>query len=263
MRPGRTIAATVLAAALAGTAAAQPAPRVVLVQPSAAEVPANLLRISIAFARPVGGPVLPRLALLRADGSALAQPFLQQELWSPDGKILTILLHPGRVKTGLNAREALGPILAAGEDVVLALDGRAIWRWHVGPAVENGPVASAWGLSSVRAGSKETLVVALDTAIDGRDTDYLAIADSRNRRVAGRAALLDGERVWTFTPSLPWRAGQYKLVARGTLEDPAGNRLNGRFETAAATPPGPAVDAVVAFAAGARPSRAARSAVRY
>jgi hypothetical protein len=29
----------------------------------------------------------------------------------------------------------------------------------------------------------------------------------------------------------PWQAGAYKLMIRGTLEDPAGNRLGSRFET--------------------------------
>jgi hypothetical protein len=44
--------------------------------------------------------VLRRIALLRADGTPLPEPFLDQELWSPSGKALTILLHPGRVKSG-------------------------------------------------------------------------------------------------------------------------------------------------------------------
>src|SRR5215470_11519657 len=89
-------------------------PRVVMVQPSAREVPANLLRISIHFTAPVEGPVLSRIGLRRADGSVIAQPFLQQELWSPDGTTLTFLMHPGRVKSGLVAHEAMGPILAPG-----------------------------------------------------------------------------------------------------------------------------------------------------
>jgi len=51
-----------------------------------------------------------------------------------------------------------------------------------------------------------------------------------------------------FTPDAPWRAGGYKLVVRGTLEDPAGNRLGSRFETSIYSPPGPAADAEVTFA---------------
>jgi hypothetical protein len=245
---GATALVVALGSALGSSHAEPPAPRVVLVQPSGPEVPANLLRISIRLAAQVEGPLLPRLSLLRADGSQVQEPFLEQELWSPSGRILTVLLHPGRVKTGLKARDEKGPILSAGDDVALALDGVPIKRWRVGPADQIGPMASQWKVSAVLVESKRPLVVALDGPIDGRDADYLAIADVRDRRVAGRAQLTNGESTWTFTPSAPWRPGAYKLVVRGTLEDPAGNRLGSRFETSIHSPPGPPVDAVVPFA---------------
>jgi hypothetical protein len=220
---------------------------VALVQPSGPEVPANLLRLSIQFEQQFEGAVLGRLALLRADGTQIQEPFLEQELWSPDGKLLTILMHPGRVKSGLIAHDELGAILCAGEDVSLALDGHSIKQWRVGQADTVGPAASAWTISTVRADSRQPIVVTLDGPIDGRDADYLAIADQGDRRVAGRARLADGETTWTFVPNSPWRAGTYKLVARGTLEDPAGNRLGSRFETSVRSPPGAPVDAVIPF----------------
>ena len=249
MRCHRWLEASALAAALACThaQAAQPAPRVVQVQPSGPEVPVNLLRISIRFAAPVAGPLLPRLSLRHADGTPIEAPFLEQELWSPSGTVLTIVLHPGRVKSGLNARAAMGPILSMAGDVVLALDGRPVKRWGVGAPDETGPVASAWKVSDVRVQSKQPLVVTLDGPIDGRDADYLAIADAQNHRVPGHARLTNGETTWTFTPNVPWRAGGYRLVVRGTLEDSAGNRLGGRFETSIDSPPGDAADAVVAL----------------
>ena len=109
-------------------------------------------------------------------------------------------------------------------------------------------MVSEWKVSSVRVESKQPLVVALDGPIDGRDADYLAIVNIRDRRVAGRAQLTNGESTWTFTPSAPWRPGPYKLVVRGTLEDPAGNRLGSHFETSIYSPPGAPVDTVVPFA---------------
>ena len=246
----RLAGAIALAVALGSSQAAQPTPRVVLVQPSGPEVAANLLRLSIRFAAQVEGPLLPRLSLLRADGRQVQAPFLEQELWSPCGKILTVMMHPGRVKTGLKARDEKGPILSVGEDVILALDGHPIKQWRVGAADTVGPAVSAWKLSAVSVGSRQPIVVTLNEPIDGRDADYLAIADERDRRVAGRAQLTNGESTWTFTPSEPWRPGAYKLVVRGTLEDPAGNRLGGHFETSINSPPGPPVDAVVPFAVG-------------
>src|SRR5262249_15619748 len=246
----RWVGASALAVALGCSHAGQQAPRVVLVQPSGPEVPANLLRISISFASQVEGPLLPRLALMHGDGRQVHEPFLEQELWSPSGKILTVMMHPGRVKTGLKAHDEEGPILSVGDEVALALDGVPIKRWRVGPADVIGPMASKWKVSAVRVESKQPLVVALDGPIDGRAGDYLAIADARDHRVAGRAQLTNGESTWTFTPSAPWRPGAYKLGVRGALEGPAGNRLGSHFETSIYSPPGPPVDVVVPFAVG-------------
>ncbi|WP_266182125.1 hypothetical protein [Dyella humicola] len=234
-------------------------PRVVLVQPSGAVAPANLLRLSVVFDAPVEGAVLPRIALSHADGRPLQEPFLQQELWSPDGKILTLLLHPGRVKTGLVAREQLGPILSAGDDVVLTFDGHLIKQWHVGPVDATGPVASAWKLSHLRSGSRQPLVVTLDGPIDGRDVDYLAVVGAADRLVEGKAQLQEGETTWTFTPVAAWQPGEYRLVVRDTLEDPSGNRLGGHFETPIGAPQSRATVTAIAFKIGPDSSSSGRA----
>lgn len=244
------LAAATLVAMLNLAHAENPTPPLVRVQPSATKVPANLLRISIEFAAPVEGPVLPRIGLMQAGGRSIEAPFLLQELWSPSGRILTILMHPGRVKTGMNARKQLGPILVAGDDVILTLDGRPIKHWTAGPVDTQGPIASAWKLSPVHSRSQEPLVVTLDAPIDGRNAGYLAIVDAKDRLVDGHAQLKDGERIWTFTPVTPWQAGRYRLLVRGTLEDPAGNRLGGHFETLIDSPLNPATDESVLFTVG-------------
>jgi hypothetical protein len=250
MRLRRLLGGAAIAVVLQVAQAGQPEPKVVLVQPSAAEVPANLLRMSIVFAAPIDGPVLPRIALRRADGGSLHEPFLQQELWSPDGKILTLLLNPGRVKTGLIAREQWGPIVRAGDEVILTLDGRPIKRWHVGPSDANGPVPTAWKLSSVRPASRQTLDVAFDGPIDGRDADDLVIVDANDNLVNGHGQLRNGEAAWTFIPNQAWHAGEYRLVVHGTLEDPSGNRLGGHFETPMRVLQQPATDATIVFKVG-------------
>jgi hypothetical protein len=185
--------AAALAVALGCSHADAAAPPVVVVQPSGPRVPANLLRISIRFATQVEGPVLPRITLLRADGRQIQEPFLEQELWSADGKVLTFMMHPGRIKSGLKARAQRGPILSMGDEVSLALDGRPIKRWSVGPTDEAGPITSAWKVSAVRSESRQPLVVTFDGPIDGRDAGYLAVADADGRRVAGRVRLTVGE----------------------------------------------------------------------
>ena len=233
-------------AAVAQAVAAQLVP--VAVQPSGPEVPANLLRISLVFAQPVGEPVLPRLELRQANGNVIDKPFLEQELWSPSGKILTVLLHPGRVKSGLIAHDTVGPVLHADGLVVLTLDGQEIKRWKVGSDNHDGPRPNGWTVGSVLAGTREPLVVELDAPIDGRDVDYLAVANSSNRRIQGRARLEVGEKRWTFTPDAPWTELRYTLAVFGNLEDASGNRLNGHFESPGTAPEPAAADVYIPLA---------------
>lgn len=233
--------------------------RVVLVEPSGDDVPANLLRISIRFSEAIEGPVLSRISLWRIDGTRIAEPFLEQELWSPDCRTLTFLMHPGRVKNGLRAREIMGPILIAGEQVTLMFDQHPVKRWRVVPALESGPNPAKWKLSQVRADSRQPLMVTFDTPIDGQDSGYLGVVDAAGHRVRGSVHLSFGETSWAFTPASPWAAGVHRLRVRGTLEDAAGDRLGGRFETAVESPRAPATDAVIPFIAFAPHAATTRS----
>jgi hypothetical protein len=223
--------------------------RPVSVQPSGNEIPANLLRISLIFSSPVSRSVLPHLGLREADGRVIEQPFLEQELWSPSGKILTVLLHPGRVKSGLIAHDTVGPVLRSRQSVLLLLDGKEVKRWNVGEDDIEGPKPSSWKLAGVRAGTRQPLLVDLDEAIEGRDVDYLAVADKSGHRVAGAAQLTRGEKRWTFVPTMPWRAGAYRLAVFANLEDPAGNRLGTHFEQTASESARPAQDVALPFSA--------------
>lgn len=239
----------IAAAPVAGTARAARVvpslPPVIAVRPSGPQVPENLLRISIRFATPPEGPVLRRLSLVDRDGNRLPEPFLDQELWSPDGQTLTVLLHPGRVKTGLIAHEQLGGILGEGDRVSLRLDGGELRRWQVGARDERGPRPRAWRPSVLQVGRRDALEVTLDAPIDALDVGYLAVIDAAGRLVEGRAVLNEGETVWRFTPDRVWRAGPFRLLVRATLEDPSGNRMDGTFEQPLDADASPAQDAVL------------------
>lgn len=255
----RSSLVTLLVVTFSAALAEPPKVQVISVHPSGPTVPANLLRISIELAAPIEGPLLPRLSLVPIDGGTVEEPFLRQELWSPSGKVLTVLLHPGRVKSGLNAHDEKGPILSTGEDVAVALDGKPIKRWSVSEADRHGAVPAAWRFSEVRAGSRQVLVVSLDEPVDALGVNYLAVRDARGRRVEGRAQLLNGEMTWAFTPRRPWRPGDYELVVRGTMEDPAGNRMDRQFESSGGSNIGRSQDAVLAFSVtSARPPLATR-----
>lgn len=96
----------------------QTAPKVLAIYPTVAIWPANILRVHVVFDQPMDRRgVIKYISLLdeqRVDLAPEALLDLPDGLWTPDQRILTLLLHPGRVKTGLAAGKRYGPIFEEG-----------------------------------------------------------------------------------------------------------------------------------------------------
>src|SRR5689334_5388387 len=78
--------------------------RVVAVHPSATRLPSNLLRWYVEFSAPMEpGSALAHVRLLDESGREVRGAFLSldQELWDPERRRLTLLFDPGRVKRGV------------------------------------------------------------------------------------------------------------------------------------------------------------------
>jgi hypothetical protein len=209
-----------------------------LVTPSGPAVPENLLRIVVHLDRPLQAPPdMRHVVLLGSDGMAIDGAFLDLPLAGRDGKSLTLLLHPGRIKTGVGPNVALGPALRAGQSVMLRIDDPQLdrvveKRWQVQPPLRQAIMPQRWTLQAVKRGSRAPLRVLLSTALDADAAPLLALQGPDGRRVAGTARLAAGETEWHFTPAQAWRAGSYVLRVHPQLEDPQGNRLCSAFEQA-------------------------------
>jgi hypothetical protein len=225
---------------------AGPPATVAQVYPTADALPENLLRLYVHFTGPMRrGEAYDHVRILDAAGKEVVTPFLTlgQELWDPDGRRLTLLLDPGRVKHGLKPREELGPILEAGKQYTLVIDGR--WRDAEGRplgrdyrkairavAGEVRPIEpGAWGLHPPAAGTRAPLTVTLQRPLDHALLQrVLHVVDANGRAVEGEVAVTESEKRWQFTPSQPWAVGQYNLEVEPVLEDPSGNRVGRAFE---------------------------------
>jgi hypothetical protein len=222
-------AAGLLVLPLAASAAA-------LVTPSGPVVPENLLRIVVHLDAPLSAPLdMRRVSLLDGDGAPIADAFLDLPLAGRDGKSLTLLLHPGRIKTGVGPNVALGPALRAGQRVMLRIDdpqlGQVVQKhWQVQPPLRQPITPQQWTLHAVKRGGREPLLVGFPAALDGDAAPLLALQGPDGRRVEGAVRLLSGESEWRFIPARSWRAGSYVLRVHPQLEDPQGNRLCSAFE---------------------------------
>lgn len=210
------------------------------IYPKAEVLPENLLRIYIYFPRPMDlGQGIGMVRLLDADGAQVEQAFLsnREDLWSPDCKRLTLLLDPGRVKTGLEAHEALGRALVPGRAYAFEVSGAALdadgcalgvdTRHHftVTSADLELPQPSQWLVSRPQAGSSEPLEVTLGSPHDHLSLAFrLRVLDGDGATVPGSIALGADEASWSFTPRAPWQTEPYALEIDERFEDLAGNR---------------------------------------
>lgn len=211
------------------------------VQPAGAEVPANLLKFYVHFSRPMreGREVFTRIRLLDTRGEEIGAPWRDTELWTEDAKRLTLWIHPGRVKQGVNLREQLGPILQPGERYTLVVDAtmrdatgqplaREFRRSYAATAEVHARLDLAtWQIHPPRAGTREPLRLVSPVALD----HALALRCLRVRGAQGATALSKDGRTWTFTPGAKWEAGPYTLAADAWMEDVAGNTFERVFDT--------------------------------
>lgn len=206
-----------------------------VVAPSGPEVPANLLRIEVSLEAPLPGDADPLsgLALTDATGRPIESAFLPQALVSADRRTVTLLLHPGRVKSGLVAYQSRGRVFRAGDVVTLfapALEG-ARRQWRVAGDKTSGPRPARWRIGSVRAGTRQPLAIELDAPVDrAAGLTLVAIAGPAGDRLAGVIGLDAGERVWRFRPRQPWTSAEYVVRVHPNLEDAAGNTACAPFE---------------------------------
>jgi hypothetical protein len=216
------------------------------IDPSPDVLPENLLKLYLHFSAPMSrGEAYRRIRLLDEEGRDVELPFLEidQELWDRDGRRLTLLFDPGRIKRELVPNEEVGSPLREGRAYTLVVDrgwpdahGRPLARegrkrFRVGPPDHAPPRTRDWRVVPPRAGTRDALVVTFPEPLDRALLErVIEVLDRSGAALDGEIAIGGGETRWSFTPGAPWRAGRHILRAATILEDMAGNSLGRPFE---------------------------------
>jgi hypothetical protein len=215
------------------------------VYPSGDVVPENVLRMYVEFSAPMGRKSgVEYISLLDHQGKEIPGAVLplDYEFWSPDHTRFTIFFDPGRVKKGILPNVQMGRPLEKGRSVTLVIsrewldanglplkeEFRRVLR--VGPTDLDPLDTAAWRIQSPAAGSRDEVVVTFPEPLDhGLLTRALGVTRD-GKEVEGAIAVDQNETRWTYTPTTPWRAGTYQLLALDILEDLAGNQIGRAFE---------------------------------
>ena len=216
------------------------------VYPSTDRLPENQLKFYLHFSAPMSrGEAYSRIHLLDQGEDPVDLPFLEldQELWDREGKRLTLLFDPGRIKRDLVPHEEVGASIKEGETYTLVID--RDWRDAQGQSLKEdfkkffavvaadreSPDPESWLLTAPQAGSVQPLSLEFPEPLDhGLLMRLLEVMNPQGNFVEGSIQVDRNETRWRFTPHEPWRVGDYSLSVDTTLEDLAGNRVNRPFE---------------------------------
>ena len=232
-----------------------PAPELLEVFPSGDKVPANHLKFYLHFSeRMAQGNIFRHFRLIDlATSKPVEEPFRETELWSDDGKRLTLWLHPGRQKTGVNLNVELGPVLEprrryaleiapdwkSEAGVALARAGRKVFTTE--PADRTQPEPRHWTVSAPQAVSRAPLILTFEGPLDWALLHtMLTVLDARDGEVPGTLEVTRHETQWRFVPDRPWAADIHRVRIGWELEDLAGNNLLRLFEVNLEQPNAPA-----------------------
>ena len=212
--------------------------------PTAKVLPANHLKFYVHFPEPMReGVFLDYCALLDERGQPVLEPFRETELWSDDRRRLTLWLHPGRQKEGVNLNVEFGPVLEPDRRYTLRISGE--WptatgtplgkdvekSFITGPRLTGQLDTTAWKVTAPTAESKEPLEIRFPHPLDhALLLRCLRVVDGGQKAIAGSIETEEGEQLWRFSPADAWTAGDHHVLVESVLEDVAGNSLARPFE---------------------------------
>lgn len=215
---------------------------VISIYPSANELPENLLRFYLYFNTPMKkGQALKHIQLVDAAGNIDKHAFMEfkQELWSPDGKRLTILFDPGRIKKGVSTNIELGPALLEDKQYQLIIS--SAWQDVYGQELSMDKTKEFEVIKAYRqtikvdeleiqkpeADSKEILSIHFDRIVDhALVQSMIQIKDENEKVITGYWQTSEEEKIVQFIPEEIWQKGMYLIIMDNRLEDAAGNNLN-------------------------------------
>lgn len=225
------------------------------VYPTTSQIPENILRFYVYFSEPIkDGSTIKSIHIFNEDNvevnlydidSSATGIFLEtlEELWSPDYQRITLILDPGRVKTGLDANLELGRSFESGKKYTMeidteieALSGEKLVKkfrkeFEVVSEDRIPPNDDNWKIVIPKENTFDPLRIEFNDILDhAQMISFIRVYDSSNSSLQGEVKFKNNESIWEFYSNSKWEKGNYSIKIDVRLEDLAGNNIQGKFD---------------------------------
>jgi len=215
--------------------------RVISVFPLSDTIPSNVLFFHVRFSHPMANDqkAYTYVDLFNEEGKLIEQTWRQHSFWLDSMRVLVLMIHPGRVKTGIRY---IGPVFEKGKKYTLRVDreikdanGYPIKESavkHFTVSAEDHQLPQIRSVSPVmKQHSKDTLVIRFSEGMDHASLcDGISLYNDRNEIVPYHIYQTESDQSVMIVPVAEWTQGQYKIVFKNIVSDFAANRINRPFE---------------------------------
>jgi hypothetical protein len=168
----------------------------------------------------------------------------QKSFWLDDGKLLVLMIHPGRVKNGIHYES---PLFDSGRYYTLTIEsdikdmnGNAIaeaytHRYYVKGEDRESPRAYVNKAILPEAKTKQPVILSFSEGMDNASVlDGVSILDAKGTIIPCTVQEKGMDNTYSITPAKAWAKGKHTLLLKSAVYDFAANRINRLFEIKAA-----------------------------
>lgn len=211
--------------------------------PQTDSVPANFLFFQVRFSKPMRPDVdaWSRVRIREAGSGTTHIPFAwrQRSYWYDSDRVLQVMVHPGRVKRGIDYG---GPLVMAGHEYIVEIDsGLTDAAMNVLPAqrprvlrigsADRGIPYVKMVTSRLDAGSADAIEIRFSEPMDYCGLlSGIFLYDAKRRPVPFRIEVSEAGRMLRMIPAAAWKRGPYMLELDSEIRDLGANTLRRPFE---------------------------------
>lgn len=211
------------------------------VYPITDTIPANILFFHVRFSLPMANDIAgyTYVTIADADGKVIERPWRQRTFWLDSGPLMVLMIHPGRVKTGIHYT---GPVFIPGKKYTISVDrtikdiyGNSIRetaskQYTVQQEDRSLPKIESF-TPVLPAQSFGTLSIIFSKGMDHATvTEGVKILDRNNQPVSCTISQRKNDREISIIPTHRWQKGRYKILFESIVSDFASNHINRPFE---------------------------------
>jgi methionine-rich copper-binding protein CopC len=173
------------------------------------------------------------------NGKEISFAWRQKSMWDDNNKLLILMIHPGRVKSGIHY---MGPIFTEGKKFTITvqkgmkdmyrneLPADVVKTYTIG--AEDRQLPRILSVSpQAKQGTQDAVEITFSEGMDrGCITQGMKLYDAKQQAIAYTLTDAGDDKTFILTPQHTWKKGKYSILLNRTVSDFAANRMNRPFE---------------------------------